>query len=123
MILSHGGTAMKLEQIDHRLTLFSDYLRQLYLPSLHNVIIMRPRRYGVSEMYRIFEETGNLIINDKDCTSLIKTENFDQWLFDNRHYDLVDYSVFPKEEGLIDHVKNKGTLTNFFYPTNMPHVD
>lgn len=104
---------MHLEQLEQRAALFPQWLE-------YDMDIRYPKRvyyssykYSQEEIMRIFKETGNIYVrHPKDIMpgTYVFPYNFDDWLFQNQHYDLVDYANYP-EESLINHVK-KGGLSN-----------
>jgi hypothetical protein len=67
---------MTLKKIEHRLALFPDYLR-------YRADNWQATHYGRKHTLRV----DGII----DCRQLL---NFDQWLFQNRHEDLICGFVF-----------------------------
>lgn len=94
---------MIIEKIQERLTQFPTYLKYRHsndhywlLPILSEIPPM-----SAEDLFRRFNETGYLVIQrvgEEPEKKHIGYQNFDEWLFGNQHYDLVDYSVFMEED-------------------------
>lgn len=108
---------MKLEQIEQRLGLFPDYLREQFDRDrrLFGFVEIKARRIRTSpeELIKRLQQQGYLLVDDNYYDTTYSHLSFDQWLFDNKHYDLVDYAVYPEDTGLIDWVKNEGTVQRY----------
>lgn len=102
---------MHLEQLEQRAALFPQWLAydlDLRYPQRE---YFTPYKVSPKELMRTFRETGTLYVrdsNDNEPTISQLAYCFDDWLFQNQQYDLVDYANYPPEEGLIDYIKTKG---------------
>lgn len=110
---------MHLEQIEQRLDLFKDYLAytlEVAYPQNEISGILSFGYWDTSRILKAFRETGYLMCRSEDSQptiTYVHFTSFDDWLFHNGHYDLVDYTNYPPEEGLIDYAKNRGISISY----------
>lgn len=84
---------MNLKQIDERLVLYKEYLKYWIDVKINNVIyfdLSNLPDITVATMMSMLAEQGFMLVNSKTPT----TQNympltFDQWLYENKHNDLV----------------------------------
>lgn len=108
---------MKLEQIEQRLGLFPDYLKEQFDKDrrLFGYIEIKARRIksNPEDILKRMQEQGIMFLDGNYYDTTYSHVSFDQWLFTNKHFDLVDYSIYPKEEGIIDWIKNEGVVKKY----------
>lgn len=78
---------MNLKKIDHRLALFPEYLRYL----IDFKLAMLQGGYTPEYIFNQYETTGYMFVMRHDCP---RPMSFDQWLFVNKHEDLIEFIPF-----------------------------
>jgi|SRR5579863_123212 len=115
---------MYLEQIYKRLDLFKDYLKyrlefafnEPYLTlDLGALSLISPEL-----ILQRFQETGYLFFNATEAHGPeIKLYEFDEWLFENKMYDCIDFTILKEDyepKGLIDYIQKAGTIIEYSFP-------
>lgn len=104
---------MILEKIYERLDMFPTYLkyRLNYTPYVELNIDRIP---NAEDTLKMFQEVGYIFFDSNDSHYQSICYTYDEWLFENQYYDLVDYSSFKvKAKGLIEEVKTGGTTIEY----------
>ena len=113
---------MNLEHLYGRLDLFPEYLKAKLNHDYPTSILldknyvgfhfMHGRSTGLKRLFEIYNETGILIYGDKNIDpgyNYPEPNSFDEWLFDHRYYDLVDFEEYDRRtSGLINYVNKAG---------------